>query len=658
MKSSPFLASRTRSVAVRCARRKFRAAPSSLRAPLASRHALLASLCALLAFFVFVSSAHAQNSQPAAPPAGESLPKGSITGRVVGEDGQPIANATVIAFSRGGSRANNSSGAASDATGKFTIPNLDPGAYNVNAFAPGYVLDADFTGDPTERNYYHVGDSVTLRLVKGGIITGTVTNANGDPVVGARVGVLRVREPDGRPVRESRLTGFSPQRQTDDRGVYRIYGLRPGAYLVMVGGKGAYSFGLPNAYDADAPTYYPSALRDTAVEVSVQSGQEMHGVDIRYRGEPGRAASGTVSAPPALGATASGTIIVSIKHAAASTPESFTFLQPGASERGFSFEGLADGDYDLAAQSVSSAEENAAAPARRIQIRGADVTGIQLTLAPLGSIAGRLAFEVAPTTPAAKNACTSTHATRPLETVIYARRDDPGGAVSQPFLFTGSPETTADGKGEFTLRSLEAGRYRPAVRLPGEDFYIRAMELPRLTAPPASKAAITTAATAATPTTAATAATAANDPARQGFALRAGERLSGLLIHVTSGAASLRGRVTATTEGASLPDNLLRVHLIPAERAEADNVLRYGEAAVLSGGAFSFANLAPGRYLLIARSADKEAAAIADNALPRPLAWDARTRATLRREAEAANVALDLAPCQRAADFVLRYQAK
>ncbi|MCA1555798.1 MAG: hypothetical protein LC747_03815, partial [Acidobacteria bacterium] len=252
----------------------------------------------------------------------------------------------------------------------------------------------------------------------------------GDPLVGARVNVLRVRQPDGQLVRDSGPSGFSPQRQTDDRGVYRIYGLRPGAYLVMAGGKSGFSFGQPTAYDADAPTYYPSAGRDTAVEVTVQAAQEMSGIDIRHRREPGRAVSGTISGALSSGQPISGSIIVSIKHAAGSTSEGFAFLQPGAGDRGFSFEGLSDGDYDILTQAASSAEDNAAAPPRRVSVRGADVTGVKITLAPLGSISGRLVFE--PAKPAAdKNACQPARALRPQETVIFARREDASGAASQ-----------------------------------------------------------------------------------------------------------------------------------------------------------------------------------------------------------------------------------
>jgi hypothetical protein len=170
-------------------------------------------------------------------------------------------------------------------------------------------------------------------------------------------------------------------------------------------------------------------------------------------------------------------MIVSLKHASANAPESFAFLRPGAGERGFSFEGLADGDYDLAAQSLSADEENSAAPSRRVQLRGADVTGVNLTLAPLGSISGRLVFEPAKPAPD-KNACQHAATPRPAQTVIYARFDDPNGTSNQPFLLNTRTETTANDKGDFTVRSLAAGRYRPAVRLPDENFYVRAMEFP------------------------------------------------------------------------------------------------------------------------------------------------------------------------------------
>ena len=67
---------------------------------------------------------------------------------------------------------------------------------------------------------------------------------------------------------------------------------------------------------------------------------------------------------------------------------------------------------------------------------------------------------------------------------------------------------------------------------------------------------------------------------------------------------------------------------------------------------FSFQNLAPGRYWLIARSVPENET---PERVPRPPAWDADTRAKLRREAETANTVIDLQSCQRAINYELRY---
>ena len=62
-------------------------------------------------------------------------------------------------------------------------------------------------------------------------------------------------------------------------------------------------------------------------------------------------------------------------------------------------------------------------------------------------------------------------------------------------------------------------------------------------------------------------------------------------------------------------------------------------------------NLAPGHYLILARpSADEETS----EALARPVAWDATERAALLKQA-AANLSLELQPCQRLIDYVLKY---
>jgi hypothetical protein len=186
-----------------------------------------------------------------------------------------------------------------------------------------------------------------------------------------------------------------------------------------------------------------------------------------------------------------------------------------------------------------------------------------------------------------------------------------------------------DEKGEFTLSGLAAGRFRIKADLPDDGWYTRAITQP---ASGAAKKSV--------------------DASRNGIAVKAGEKLSGVEVVLAEGAASLNGRVVPANEGSKLPSRL-RVHLIPAEVSAADNVLRYAEAPVRGDGSFEFKHVAPGKYLLHARQATEKEA---NDVQARPLAWDVVERAKLRREAEAAKNEIELKPCQRVKDHILRWQ--
>jgi hypothetical protein len=127
-------------------------------------------------------------------------------------------------------------------------------------------------------------------LIKGGVITGVVTNIAGEPVVNVNVRALRIRDAEGNKIRSA---AFAQPRLTDDRGYFRIYGLLPGTYIVCAGGPGQY-FDFVDLYAKDAQPTRPLPHRDTAAEFIVRSEQEVTS-DIRYRGEPGHAISGKVT---------------------------------------------------------------------------------------------------------------------------------------------------------------------------------------------------------------------------------------------------------------------------------------------------------------------------------------------------------------------------
>ena len=581
------------------------------------------------------SSPAAQQAPPATPsqsqpsPADESRPPsrsaGGISGRVLGDDGHPMANVAVFVTSLGGAGGMGTTRRTTntDENGNFRVADLVAGAYFVSADVRGYVSSSFLTIERGDRPYYRVGESVTITMIKGGVITGKVTNANGEPVVATSVRAYRVRDSEGQPTRAS----FGNERQTDDRGIYRLYGLTPGTYLVAAVGSGQF-FGRPSAYEGHAPTYYPSATRDTAAEVTVRSGEEASSIDIRYRGEPGHAVSGTV-AGAVDSASAVGGVSVALTHLAGGAVVGQSYIQNNDPARGFGFYGVPDGEYEVRARrSGLPTSEGAVSPPRRVTVKGADVTGLELTLAPLASLAGRLILEPAPEA-GRKDGCESKRRAALEETVITARRDEKVAREDQPSFTASALDNTPSEKGEFLLRNLEAAHYRLTAQLPSENWYVRAITLPG-----AGRARQVV------------------DAARNGLTLKSGERVAGLTVTLAEGAAVVSGRVVAAAEGARLPGRL-RVHLVPVEREGADDPLRYTEILAGKDGRFTLSHLAPGRYWLVTRAADEEI----NEMVIRPAAWDSESRAKLRREAEAANTVIELQPCQRLTDYTLRYRS-
>src|SRR5215470_9556284 len=220
---------------------------------------------------------------------------GVITGRVVTEDGSGLPGVTVtltpVAADRGAILRGSQNRTSTDEDGNFKFTGLAPRVYSVSAsIVKGYVPSPVPVTEREDGGYHRIGANVTITMIKGGAITGRVTSATGEPLISVQVNVTLVRDAEGKPVRE---IGSGRPRFTDDRGFYRIYGLSPGSYVVFT--RNNVSGPYPSPYDQDAPTYHPSSTRETAAEVSVMSGGETGGVDIRYRGDPGHVVSGLVT---------------------------------------------------------------------------------------------------------------------------------------------------------------------------------------------------------------------------------------------------------------------------------------------------------------------------------------------------------------------------
>jgi Carboxypeptidase regulatory-like domain len=572
---------------------------------------------------LLLCASHCWAQSGAPKPSG--TPSGEITGRVVNSAGEPLAGASITAGPiRSGVRGKTGT---ADSHGDFKIDGLEPGLYNMFVTMPGYVLLSKTpTGDST--GYYRQGDSVTFTLTKGGVITGTVTGPNG-PLVGVGTFATRVRDAADRKIFTAIPSGF--ERRTDDRGIFRFYGLPPGAYI-LTAMRPRVGTVAPSAYDLDMPTYYPSSTRDTAAQIVVREGDEIT-ADIQYRAEPGHAVSGKLSGVvtpdrPYFSNASISLTDVRDRTQIANTGISFTDA-PGS----FALYGIPDGEYELSALQYLSAGDQLRSPPRRVTVHGADITGISLTLAPLASIEGRFFFEPDP-----KAGCAKRRETATQETLVYARRYEPEkkpGAdpkVAEPevplSVANFASQAVGDAKGSFNLRNLLPGSYRIDPRPPASGWYIRTITIG------ATQAAARTAGVAT---------------ARDGVAVRTGERVSGLTVTMTEGASRLSGRVTGVDETMT---PRLRVYLIPVEPEAAENVLRFYQSSIEVDGRFIVDNVAPGKYWIVARPTPENESGTAIS-----IRQDATLRANVLRDAGTLKRAVTLTPCQQVADFELPYVA-
>ncbi|HEY0729173.1 MAG TPA: carboxypeptidase-like regulatory domain-containing protein, partial [Pyrinomonadaceae bacterium] len=427
------------------------------------------TLLALVLILSGVVSALAQ-SQPAAKSTASPSPTtiekatenppatGSIKGRVVADDGRPVVNAVLMAQAINGQPS--ARPAQVDSEGKFSFDELPSAAYVVFAMAPGYIDEAMSTSDPNDWPRHLIGSQLRIKMIKGGVITGKVTNLKGDPIVGVPVQAMSLNNPAWSPT--DFLGGGGAE--SDDRGVYRIYGLRPGPYIVSAGGSGQFGFARSNGFDLDVPTYYPAATRDTAIPVTVRSGDETAGIDIKYIGGEGHRVSGFVMGGIDGGpSAASGAIVIFLSHAGTQSVLLMAISSPLDQRRPFGFNGVADGEYDLFATFQTGQQANASLVAtKRVTVRGGDLTGVELNLVPLASIAGAITLQ--PIKPEDK--CDE-RGSQLIETVFAARRDDPRKSGSQIMTrMLAGLGGSLNAKGEFIARNLDAGRYRFDIKLP------------------------------------------------------------------------------------------------------------------------------------------------------------------------------------------------
>jgi hypothetical protein len=213
-------------------------------------------------------------------------PSGSIKGRI-NVDGKAQPGVVVSLFRAEDLYFGRRSLATSvtDAEGRYRFTGVAAGRYTVSTSAPLFV-------DPEIDHNGQSGRLVTLdsnedveeidfALARGGVITGRVTDSEGQPVISLPVMLLKVV--DGRPGQGYRTSDLQMM-STDDRGIYRIYGVLPGRYVVKVGSPSNINRATTGGgrYPSYAETYHPDTKDySKASIVEVTAGGEASGIDIK-----------------------------------------------------------------------------------------------------------------------------------------------------------------------------------------------------------------------------------------------------------------------------------------------------------------------------------------------------------------------------------------
>src|SRR5262245_2478236 len=299
-------------------------------------------LCAA-AVRVAIAQAGAKEKAEAAPQARRD---GVITGRVVNDAGRPIAGAPILVIRAGVKFTSGVQTSTADDEGNFKATGLGPGSYMISTNVPGYVV----ARTDSDRDYHRPGENVTINLVKGGVITGRVTDSYGEPMVGVRAQAIKVRELEGGQKYSTDLRGMNGG-LTDDRGVYRIYGMEPGVYVVGVSNDQWGMFGSADSVH-ETVTWHPSSPRATAAEVIVRGGEEVAGIDIRHREDRGHTISGTIIGDAALGSIGESATIMLMSGA----DRQLVGMRVEYGKKSFAIFGAPDVEYEIVAFRMASKE--------------------------------------------------------------------------------------------------------------------------------------------------------------------------------------------------------------------------------------------------------------------------------------------------------------
>ena len=438
-----------------------------------------------------------------------------------------------------------------DAEGRFRMASVPPGRYQLMPLAPAHVVPEATGWPPGKPVNLSPGDTVedmNFALTRGGVITGRVTDSEGKPVIGEQVQITPAQ--GQRPI-----SFFMGQRNTtDDRGVYRAYGLAAGQYKVSVGqdrNSGMIRVGGPRRFYRR--TFHPSATEEAdAKVVELREGGEVTEVDISvakasrtYKAE-GRFVSAETGQPVAGLQFAFGSIMGEGERKRVG---SYGSSGQRSNARGeFSADELAPGSYAIFA--VSDENVDWYSDTAVVEVEDADITGLEIKIRRGGSVSGVVQIEGVKDRAAYAKL---------MQQVSLARGVDSGNELAAPSW----SRVPISPEGNFRIGGLRPGKLRIMLGWPpvkGLSFVKVERE---------------------------------NVEARDGIEIAEGANINGLRVVLAYGNAVIRGQVTVT--GGPLPQGARM--MVSARRAgTGSGPIGIQPTEVDSRGRFAIEGVAAGDY--------------------------------------------------------------
>jgi hypothetical protein len=436
--------------------------------------------------------------------SGAAVGTAVISGTLVALDsGRPVRRARVSISSTGPDAGSVGQSVTTDDAGGFSFTGLPAGTFTLAATKPGY-LDSIYgqkrpgtarPGTPIQIADGQKIEHLAFALARGGAISGTVTDEQGEPMFRLEVRAYRYTMRSGE--RSLQPAGST---STDDRGGYRLGVLSPGEYIVtavpreassddqnmvelkmtaealaakargadeqtlqkiqeaIMRTNGAPTDDQPEGY---APIYFPGSTQMSgATPVLVEVGQERSGVDLQLQLVRAARISGTVtSADGSAPQGALSTTVTLIDN------DQVAPGQPGRSGRAgtdgkFSISGVPPGRYTLLARSIRPVSASADKAAQYFSgnvtqlyatsdlvVDGRNVPDISLVLQKGMTVSGSVKLD------AAGGAFDLTHLRIALT---------PVGSSGGADLYSAMP-AVVDAAGRFSLAGVLPARYKVTV---------------------------------------------------------------------------------------------------------------------------------------------------------------------------------------------------